>query len=431
MALPGTWVAKEKRRTRRLKIAMQRVRVSSDYLPAKRLGDSQICLVPKFRISAGPGAATAPSWEVESSDGTLLQPIIPGLPDHVALNCLVRVPVENHSVCRAVCRTWRSLFYTKQRFFTWRKILGFHSPWLFLLALESWSGKLQGLLLNLSCPSTWHPVPPIPSKRRLEARSFGCAAIPQEGTLFLCGGMMSDEDCPLDIVLKFEMLKNRWTVVKPMPAARSFFAARKIGSYIYAAGGKSSDVRELNSAQVFDIAKEDWQPIVDMRVAMPSYDSAVLDGKLLVTEGWIWPFMFAPRGQVYDPKIDRWEMMAEGLCEGWTGPSVLLYDHLFVIPEHEEMKLKVYYSETDTWDTVEGNPMPEQISKPFSVNACDSNIFVVGKNLHVALGKVEKQPFSASGSERKRLHTFSVKWQAVPAPESFRGWTPSNSLVHE
>ncbi|KAG9450405.1 hypothetical protein H6P81_010370 [Aristolochia fimbriata] len=110
--------------------------------------------------------------------------------------------------------------------------------------------------------------------------------------------------------------------------------------------------------------------------------------------------------------------MADGLCEGWTGSSVVLYDHLFVIPKHEEMKLKVYYSEADTWDTVEGNPMPEQILKPFSVNACDSNIFVVGKNLHVAVGKVEKQP-SASESERKGLHTFSVKWQVVPAPKSF------------
>ncbi|CBI30913.3 unnamed protein product, partial [Vitis vinifera] len=317
-------------------------------------------------------------------DFMFVKPLIPGLPDDIALNCLLRLPVQSHAACRAVCKRWHLLLGNKERFFTRRKELGFQDPWLFVFAFHKCTGKIQWQVLDLNHFS-WHTIPAMPCKDKVCPHGFRCVSIPHEGALFVCGGMVSDVDCPLDLVLKYEMQKNRWTVMSQMITARSFFATGVIDGMIYAAGGNSSDLFELDLAEVLDPVKGIWSPIASMGTNMASYDAAVLNGKLLVTEGWLWPFFVSPRGQVYDPRTNNWENMAAGLREGWTGSSVVVYGHLFVVSEHERMKLKVYDMESDNWETVEGPALPEQICKPFSVNACDCKIYVVGRNLHVAV----------------------------------------------
>ncbi|XP_042477263.1 F-box/kelch-repeat protein At1g30090-like isoform X2 [Macadamia integrifolia] len=401
---------------------MQRVRVSSHQSPVHRLGDSQITLSPKFRVALirSPSFLSASSEAVLSLDGV---PLIPGLPDDIALNCLLRLPVESHPACRTVCKRWHLLLGNKERFFTRRKELGFKDPWLFILAFHKCTGRIQWQVLDLTSYS-WHTIPAMPCKDRVCPHGFRCVSIPHEGILFVCGGMVSDMDCPLDLVLKYEIHRNRWTVMNQMLTARSFFASGVIDGLIYAAGGNSSDHFELDSAEVLDPAKGNWRPISNMHTNIASYDAAVLNGKLLVTEGWIWPFVFSPRGQVYDPVSNNWESMAVGLREGWTGSSVVVDGHLFVVSEHERMKLKVYDAETDSWDTVTGPPVPEQIFKPLSVNSSNCRIYVVGRNLHVAVGHIQGLSVSCSSGKKRN---FSVQWQVLDAPEAFRDLTPSSS----
>ncbi|XP_077253877.1 galactose oxidase/kelch repeat superfamily protein [Tasmannia lanceolata] len=402
---------------------MQRVRVSSHQAPVRKLGDSQMTLSPKFRLAANQSSPFHPASDFELSlDGG---PLIPGLPDDIALNCLLRIPVQSHPACRAVCRRWHLLLATKERFFSRRKELGFKDPWLFVFAFHKCTGKIQWQVLDLTRFS-WHTIPAMPCKDRVCPHGFGCVAMSREGTLFVCGGMVSDMDCPLDLVLKYEMHKNRWTVMSRMLTARSFFAGGVIDGLVYAAGGNSNDLFELESAEVLDPVKGNWLPIANMGANMASYDAAVLDGKLFVTEGWAWPFLFSPRGQVYDPKANSWESMAVGLREGWTGSSVVVYGHLFVVPEHERMRLKVYDMESDSWDTVIGSPVPEQICKPFSVNSSDCRIYIVGRNLHVVVGHVQRL---SCGSSTGKKWSFSVLWQSIDAPKSFCDLTPSSSQV--
>ncbi|XP_022715537.1 F-box/kelch-repeat protein At1g30090-like [Durio zibethinus] len=402
---------------------MQRVRFSSQKTPVHKLGDSQITLSPKFRLAVIQSSLLNPSLELELSlQG---EPFIPGLPDDVALNCLLRLPVESHAASRAVCKRWHLLLGNKERFFTRRKQLGFKDPWLFVFAFHKCTGKIQWQVLDLTHFS-WHTIPAMPCKDRVCPHGFRCVSIPHEGALFVCGGMVSDVDCPLDLVLRYEIQKNRWTVMNNMNTARSFFASGVINGMIYVAGGNSGDLFELDSAEVLDPAKGSWHPIASMGTNMASYDSAVLNGKLLVTEGWLWPFFVSPRGQVYDPRTNNWESMAVGLREGWTGSSVVVYGHLFVVSELERMKLKVYDPDSDSWEAIEGPPLPEQICKPFAVNVCDNRIYVVGRNLHVAVGYISS--LNRTGSSGKKW-SFSVWWHVIDAPERLSDLTPSSSQV--
>lgn len=402
---------------------MQRVRISSQHSPVYKLGDSQLSLSPKFRVAAINSSLLDPSSELELAING--QPLIPGLPDDVALNCLLRIPVQSHASCRAVCKRWNLLLLSKDRFFTRRKELGFHEPWLFIFAFHKCTGKLQWLVLDLT-HFTWHNIPAMPCRDKVCPHGFRCVSIPNEATLFVCGGVVSDVDCPLDVVLKYEVHQNRWIVMNQMINARSFFASGLIDGMIYVAGGNSTDLFELDSAEVLNPGKGYWSPIASMGTNMASYDAAVLDGKLLVTEGWLWPFYVSPRGQVYDPRTNNWENMAVGLREGWTGSSVVVYGHLFVVSEHERMKLKVYDGDSDSWETVEGNPLPEQICKPFSVNSCHSKIYVVGRDLHVAVGQILR--VNLKGQSEKKLR-FAVLWHVLDAPQAFCDLTPSSSQV--
>lgn len=402
---------------------MQRVRVSSHQAPVHKLGDSQMTLSPKFRLAAMQSALLDPSLDLEL---TLKgESLIPGLPDDVALNCLLRVPVDEHTSCRAVCKRWHSLFGSKERFFSRRKELGFHEPWLFVFAFHKCTGRIQWQVLDLTHFS-WHTIPAMPCKDKVCPHGFRCVSIPGEGVLFVCGGVVSDVDCPLNLVLKYEIRKNRWTVMKKMITARSFFASGVIDGMVYVAGGNSTDLYELNSAEVLDPNIGSWHPVASMGTNMASYDAAVMNGKLFVTEGWFWPFYVVPRGQIYDPRTNVWESMASGLREGWTGSSVVIYGHLFVVSEHERTKLKVYDMENDSWETVEGPPLPEQICKPFSVNCYGFRIFVVGRNLHVAVGHIFRQYGRCSSEEKS---SFSVQWVVVDAPETLSDLTPSSAQV--
>ncbi|XP_021726324.1 F-box/kelch-repeat protein At1g30090-like [Chenopodium quinoa] len=403
---------------------MQRVRVSSKHSPVFKLGDSQLSLSPKFRVAAIKSHLVDPSSDLELAIKG--QPLIPGLPDDVALNCLLRLPVQSHGSCRAVCKRWHLLLGSKERFFSRRKELGLCDPWLFVLTFHKCTGKIQWLVLDLT-HFTWHTIPEMPCRDKVCPHGFRCVSVPSEGTLFVCGGMVSDMDCPLDVVLKYEIHKNRWTVMNQMITARSFFASGVIDGMVYVAGGNSADLYELDAAEVLDPVRGCWHPIANMGTNMASYDAAVLDGKLLVTEGWLWPFFVSPRGQVYDPINDNWENMAVGLREGWTGSSVVVYGCLFIVSEHERMKLKVYDGNSDSWDTVEGPPLPEQICKPFSVNSYDSKIYVVGRDLHVAVGQILKVNLEEGHSEKKL--SFAVQWHVEDAPMAFSDLTPSSSQV--
>ncbi|KAK9161462.1 hypothetical protein Syun_007803 [Stephania yunnanensis] len=251
------------------------------------------------------------------------------------------------------------------------------------------------------------------------------------------GGLVEERDSPTDSVMKYEVCKNRWSVVSGMNTARSFFGSGVIGGTVYVAGGNSSGLLELDSAEALDLAEAaeaeaaegegNWRRVASMGIHMAAYDAAVVNGKLLVTEGWLWPFMYSPRGRVFDPVSNSWEGMPVGMREGWTGSSVVVGgEHLFVVSELEKVKLKIYDPETDSWDVVLGAPMPEQIRKPFSLSSAGFRIFVVGSGLHVAVGYLRKLKLQCG--TLKDWSCF-VEWEVVTSPEAFCELIPSSSQI--
>lgn len=118
--------------------------------------------------------------------------------------------------------------------------------------------------------------------------------------------------------------------------------------------------------------------------------------------------------------------MATGLREGWTGSSVVIYGHLFEVTEHERTKVKLYDAEWESSDVVEGPPLPEQIGRPFCVNCWEHKIYVIGQNLHVAVGRIWRL---YPGTTPGKKHRFSVQWQIVATPGSHYDPRPSSAQI--
>jgi F-box domain len=193
-------------------------------------------LTPKFRFAT---AASSPTLSLSSDPNMSFEPpiqLIPGLPDDVALNCLLRVPVKCHLSCRLVSRQWHNLFSSKSHFFTIRKTLKLQSPYHFTLAYYRCTGKIEWRVLDLTHLS-WHTIPSMPCWDRPCPRGFGFVSLPSIGSLLVCGALVSDIDCPLHLVLKYDVYKNKWTVLPPMLSARSFFGGGVIDGRVYVAGG--------------------------------------------------------------------------------------------------------------------------------------------------------------------------------------------------
>lgn len=352
--------------------------------------------------------------------------LIPGLVDDMALHCLRRLSLPDQAVARAVSRTWREAI-SNPEYLRSRAAQGLAEPWLFVLAFHKVSGKIQWQALHPE-RRRYHIIPSMPCKERVCPPGFGCASIATAGVLLVCGGLRSDVECPMDAVLKYETFSNRWSAAGHMGTPRSFFAAGAIDGRVYAAGGSSSDTQKLNSAEAYDLAEDTWRPVASMGVNVAHndgalrYDTAVLDGKLHVTEGWSWPFYYVPRGQIYDPKKNLWEDMSLGMREGWTGLSFVIGKILFVISEHGN-RLKFYDGNSDSWIPVDGPPISSHLQRPFSVSTIDGKLYVVSRSLHVAVGTI------TLSVDSKGVKVASVEWEVITAPESFSDFVPSSSQV--
>ncbi|KAG9455970.1 hypothetical protein H6P81_000478 [Aristolochia fimbriata] len=346
-------------------------------------------------------------------DDSETEVLIPGLPYEIAEQCLVHLPFPCQTLARSVSRSWKRAF-SNPNFIISKKSLSLSLPYLFVHVFHKSTGHARWQAFDPRSGG-WFPLPPMPGARKFcSPGSLATAALQREGRLFVLGGARSDTQSPLQTLSCYHAATNAWSSAPPMRTPRAFFAAANVGGRIVAAGGDPGA-----SAECYDPAQNRWCGVAGMRSGIPRYDAAAVGSRLYITEGWSWPFTFAPRGAVYDAESDRWEEMPAGLCEGWTGAAVVLAGRLFVIREHGDRRLKVYESKTDTWREVAGEGLPREVRRPYTVTAAEGWIYAAGSGADVSVGKVAED---GRGGWR-------VEWVVVKGPAEFAEFAPSNCEV--
>uniref|UniRef100_A0A0E0LFJ5 F-box domain-containing protein n=1 Tax=Oryza punctata TaxID=4537 RepID=A0A0E0LFJ5_ORYPU len=284
------------------------------------------------------------------------QPLLPGLPDHLAQLCLSPLPPR---LLHAVCLPWRRLMYTPS-----------FPPFLSLYALLDDADADAGVSFAAYDPlaGRWDalPSPPMPSPppmlwhpsflaRRLPLQSVAAA-----GRLVLVSGSTQSLHPALSRPLVFDPASPtpRWQLGPRIPLSpRRWCAAGAARGRVFVAGGVGAgyDPAVARSGAVWDPAAASWEPIPPLRDGRFSRDAAEAvcsGGKVcmvnLRSRG-------AKEGAVFDLRAGRWEDMPPGMLAGWKGLAAASPpddgETIYVVDE-ERGALTAYDWGTDRWRTV-------------------------------------------------------------------------------
>uniref|UniRef100_A0A0C9S6B9 TSA: Wollemia nobilis Ref_Wollemi_Transcript_15188_1284 transcribed RNA sequence n=1 Tax=Wollemia nobilis TaxID=56998 RepID=A0A0C9S6B9_9CONI len=206
-----------------------------------------------------------------SSRDESYQPIIPGLPDDLAMRCLAKLSHGYHGLLEVVCSRWRSLIRSSE-YACAKAQEGWSGNWLFVLTEEQIKGPW-----NVYDPEAdrWHPLPPIPwansNQRHL---GFSCVCVAKK--FLVIGGYYTPSDAlgqlkkftATNDVIQFDPFSKQWSKVASMRVARSNFACAVAHGKVYVAGGCNlSSAITLTHAEVYDPVEDRWQEIPPMSIA--------------------------------------------------------------------------------------------------------------------------------------------------------------------
>ncbi|PHU11974.1 F-box/kelch-repeat protein [Capsicum chinense] len=193
--------------------------------------------------------------------GTIDQPLIPGLPDDLALRCLAKISHGYHGTLETVCRGWRKLFRSAE-YSNYKAREGWSENWLFVLAGES---KNQWVAYDPEA-DRWHPLPRIPTSHPdQEHLGFSCVCVLNK--FLLIGGTYGTRDpvfphqgaVTTNEVFQFDPFRKEWRKVASMRTPRSHFACSVVSGKVYVAGGRNTSLIEgLALAEVYN-------PLTDKR----------------------------------------------------------------------------------------------------------------------------------------------------------------------
>lgn len=300
--------------------------------------------------------------------------LIPGLPDDLAMLCLVRLGRNYHHNLRGVCKTWRS-FVTSRLFVSLREKLGLSEGWVYVLSRDT-SECLHWDVLD-PCQRRWMTLPPIPptcSKR------FGMACEVLDGQLYFIGGCGKYENSTNEVHV-FDSYQHKWKEVACMDVPRCYLASGALDGKIYAIGGTGATSGALTSWEMFDPERNQWVSYDDPSIVQDLGESLVMDGMIYVrhispTDGLS---LYAAR---YDPVNKIWTLLDDEMTRRWYGPAVVLGKNTYMLDQTLGVKLLTLDKANKCWDPV-GRISPLLIRTPCRLAVVGSTLFVVGRSLKV------------------------------------------------
>ncbi|CAN4114114.1 unnamed protein product [Withania somnifera] len=114
---------------------------------------SKICIQPDIN----PHAHKTKNSRRERS--RVQPPLLPGLPDDLAIACLIRVPRVEHNKLRLVCKRWYRLL-AGNFFYSLRKSLGIAEEWVYVIKRDR-DGRISWHAFDPTY-QLWQPLPPVP-----------------------------------------------------------------------------------------------------------------------------------------------------------------------------------------------------------------------------------------------------------------------------
>lgn len=289
--------------------------------------------------------------------------ILQELPDHLAMECLARVPLDN---LHGVSKTWEDVIYDPY-FQRLRAANGSTQlDWIYaLVQMQDKSFKWRALDPH---SSRWHDLPPPPHDMEFQLFNPGCIGVSYtvqcvstSSKLVMIAGVKARKDGQprmtvepaLDHPYIFDTRTSLWKRGSPFKVPRKWCVCGVVDEKVYVASGSGKDwSQELSkSAEVYNLENDKWEALQNLSTSKFSgeaMNAVSNNNKLYFVSG---RGVFSKEGVVYDIITQSWSEMSPGLKQGWKGPCVAVNGKFYLI-ETPAGKLKVYAPERDEWDII-------------------------------------------------------------------------------
>ncbi|XP_068658105.1 F-box/kelch-repeat protein At1g80440-like [Aristolochia californica] len=204
-----------------------------------------------------------------------MEQIIPGLPDDVALRCLIRVPPLHLHKLRSVCKQWKSAvtspYYNHQRRLLTPPNIGRRGTFVFMLQHD----VSQPSSSEQACQLSYYDV----MNHTWSSHSLGTfpCDLPRHSVISMVGQNLvvigdlavgdTQEQCPsYNYIYVYNFVRGEWREGARMPGPRRVhFASASDGvRTIFVAGGYGVGEESLNSAMSYDIESDEWSMLPSM-----------------------------------------------------------------------------------------------------------------------------------------------------------------------
>lgn len=244
--------------------------------------------------------------------------LIPGLPNHLASLCLLKVPRIYHSSLASVCTSWRNMVRCP-RFYTERRRLGLSDAWLVLLSADLLSSpsllysaydlSTKQLLFKIKFP----PTSVVPSHRRSDLNCLDHYRIVAMNEYFAALGFSRDGVCrPAKCRFTiYNTINDQWRHGASISVCRRMFACGVIDGRLYVAGGFDDNGMMERSTEVYDFLTDKWGKAATLPMEVEFIQADVVFQRKLYLQCTCGGAAQADESKsvfwVYDPERDDWK----------------------------------------------------------------------------------------------------------------------------
>jgi hypothetical protein len=370
--------------------------------------------------------------------------LIPGLPEDIALECLLKVSYKCHPCLRKVCRRWEKEV-TDPVFYWERKKAGTTRHCVCMVqALPEAPGGMNNKPKDAAATTvygismydleqrTWERLPMIPDFP--QGLPFFCRLMSLHGKLIVLGGWHPSTWEALRSTYVFTFSTQRWSRGADMPRVRSFFACGVIGSSILVAGGHDDNKTALSTADVYNLETDRWETLPNMSEERDECAGVVLDGKFFVISGYGTNSQgqFVSSADIFDPATGNWsrvnEMWTMGGGSCLSGGYAVARGKLYAF---QRQSLVRYCPLRNAWSVVD-TVIPEATRVSLCATAVnDQLLFVMGSGSCKAecRGLIYRPSPSPSQEGNNNNEKSCGIWQTIEFSEEFSGVAQSSCSV--
>lgn len=249
------------------------------------------------------------------------------LPNDIALECLIRLPLDQFSKAASVCSNWKREIKSPV-FRKLRKDSGLTRP-VFALAQAivttitkpngiTSSSSTQFYRLAIYDPERgfWYDLPPIPEL--VDGLPMFCRVVGAGSDVVVIGGCDPVNWRVMDSVFIYSFVSGSWRRGADMPGEQRLFfgCASDSERFVVVAGGHNDEKNALRSVLLYDVAVDEWVNLPEMAVERDECKCAFHRGKFHVIGGYPTHAQgqFQRSAEVFDSSTRQWCLEEDFLC---------------------------------------------------------------------------------------------------------------------